>query len=219
MKTSAAKSGRSAKIATRLVPPSSLPSCRSRAGTSRSAIPPSLTASSTAWFTMPTASRCAESPCGRNAIRRRTRRRNERKLTSLSTGWRFIANKPASFTQVLLAALLCLLLPDNLDQSRRNFRVHSAVSESFTRVIDDDGGLDVVPSVVSFDRWHLCKLLVCELLIGKTDTECPLGNRGKALNRALQLRHDGTALTVEVSHKITAPAATHRWRWKNHMPR
>ena len=35
------------RIVIRLVPPSSLPSSRSRAGTSRSEIPPSLTASST----------------------------------------------------------------------------------------------------------------------------------------------------------------------------
>jgi hypothetical protein len=36
---------------------------------------------------MLTASRCAESPCARNAIRRRTRRRNESKSTSLSARW------------------------------------------------------------------------------------------------------------------------------------
>jgi DNA replication protein DnaC len=60
--------------------PSSLPSCRSRAGTSRSAIPPSPTESSIAWCTMPIASRCGESPCARNAIRlgrRATRKRSE----------------------------------------------------------------------------------------------------------------------------------------------
>src|ERR1035441_136069 len=92
MKTSVAKSGRSARIVTRLAPPFLLPSCRFRAGTSRLAIPPSLTASSTAWFTMPTASRCAESPCGRNAIRRRPRRKNEPKSISLSAKWRYYVN-------------------------------------------------------------------------------------------------------------------------------
>ncbi len=40
--------GKSARIVIRLATPSSLPSCRSRAGTSRSAIPPSPTASSIA---------------------------------------------------------------------------------------------------------------------------------------------------------------------------
>src|SRR5664280_1147821 len=44
------------------------------------------------WFTMPTASRCAESPCGRNAIRRRPRRKNEPKSISLSAKWRYYAN-------------------------------------------------------------------------------------------------------------------------------
>src|SRR6266852_1461216 len=63
MKASAAKSGKSARIATKLAPPCSLPSCPSRAGTSRSEIPPSPTASSTVWSTTPIASRCAESPC------------------------------------------------------------------------------------------------------------------------------------------------------------
>ena len=47
--------------------------------TSRSAIPPSLMASSTVWFTTPTASRCAENPCAKNEIRHRTRRRNDQK--------------------------------------------------------------------------------------------------------------------------------------------
>src|ERR1019366_1327420 len=83
MKTSAARTGRSAKIATRLVPPSLLPNCRSRAGTSRSAIPPSPMASWTVWFTTPTASKCVASPCARNAIRHRTRRRNEPKPVSV----------------------------------------------------------------------------------------------------------------------------------------
>jgi hypothetical protein len=51
-------------VAIRLAPRSSRPSCRCRAGTS----------------TMPTASKCAASPCARNATlrgRRMTRRRNE----------------------------------------------------------------------------------------------------------------------------------------------
>ena len=51
-----------------------------RAGMSKSGIPLSPAASSTAWCTMPIASRCAESPCARNAIPRETRamrRRNE----------------------------------------------------------------------------------------------------------------------------------------------
>jgi IstB-like ATP binding protein len=52
-------------------------SCRSRAGITRSAIPPSPMASWTVWFTTPTASKCAASLCARNAIRHRTRRRNE----------------------------------------------------------------------------------------------------------------------------------------------
>src|SRR5271165_7159433 len=89
MKTSAAKSGRSAKIVTRLAPRSSHPSYLSRAGTSRLAIPPSLTASSTVWFTTLIASKCAASPCGRSAIRRRTRRKNEPKSTTLSAKWGF----------------------------------------------------------------------------------------------------------------------------------
>src|SRR5664279_883821 len=84
MKPSAAKSGKYAKIATRPVPPSLPPNCRSHAGTSRLAIPPSLTASSTVWCTTPTASKCAASPCARNVIRHRTRRRNEPKPVSVS---------------------------------------------------------------------------------------------------------------------------------------
>ncbi len=40
--------------------------CPSHAGTSRSAIRPSPTASSTAWSTTPTASRCAETRCGKS---------------------------------------------------------------------------------------------------------------------------------------------------------
>jgi len=47
------------------------------------AIPPSPMASSTLWFTTPTASKCAASPCARNAIRHRTRRRNEPKPVSV----------------------------------------------------------------------------------------------------------------------------------------
>ena len=47
---------------------------------SATAIPASLMAFSTVWFTMPIASRCAESPFVRNAIRRRTRRRNATKV-------------------------------------------------------------------------------------------------------------------------------------------
>jgi len=95
MKTSAAKSGRSAKIVTRLVPPCSLPSCQSRAGTSKSEIPPPLTAYSTVSCTTLIASRCAESPCVRNVIRRRRRRRNEPKSTSLSARWGFLDSDPA----------------------------------------------------------------------------------------------------------------------------
>jgi len=53
MKPSVAKSGRSARIATKPVPPSSHLNFRSRAGTSRSAIPPLPMASSTVWFTTP----------------------------------------------------------------------------------------------------------------------------------------------------------------------
>src|ERR1039457_1712565 len=89
MKTSVAKSGRSAKIATRPVPPSLLPNSRFRAGTSRSAIPPSPMASWTVWFTTPTASKCVASPCARNAIRHRTRKRNEPKPVSVSYGTNF----------------------------------------------------------------------------------------------------------------------------------
>src|SRR5208283_3445808 len=77
MKTSAAKSGKSARIATKLAPPFSLPNCPSHAGTSRSEIPRSPTASSTVWSTTPIASKCAENPCARNAIHHPTRSRNE----------------------------------------------------------------------------------------------------------------------------------------------
>jgi len=45
----------------------------------RSEIPPSPTASSTAWYTTPIASRCAASPCEKIATRRVTRRKNEPK--------------------------------------------------------------------------------------------------------------------------------------------
>ena len=60
-----------------------LPNCRSRAGTSRSPIPPSPMASWAVWFTTPSASKCAASPCARNAIRYRTRKRNEPKPVSV----------------------------------------------------------------------------------------------------------------------------------------
>src|ERR1039458_3112196 len=77
MKTSVAKSGRSAKIATRPVPPFLLPNYRFRVGMSRLEILLSPMASWTVWFTTPTASKCAASPCARSGIRHRTRRRNE----------------------------------------------------------------------------------------------------------------------------------------------
>ena len=93
------RSGKSSTIAIRHVLLSSRRSCPWRAGMSKSAIPLSPTACSTAWCTMPIASRCAESPCARNAIRPRTRRRNEPKPTSLSASWRFHANNPRKFTR------------------------------------------------------------------------------------------------------------------------
>jgi DNA replication protein DnaC len=72
-----AKSGKSARTATRPVPPSSLPSCQWRAGTSRSAILPSPTASCTVWCTMPIASKCVENRCAKRAISRQERRAND----------------------------------------------------------------------------------------------------------------------------------------------
>src|SRR5580704_302609 len=77
MKANAAKSGRSARIATKLAPLCSLPSCPSRAGTSRSEIPPSPTASSTVWSTTPIASRCAESPCEKTVTHPGIQARND----------------------------------------------------------------------------------------------------------------------------------------------
>src|SRR3984893_14257902 len=67
MKASAAKSGKSVRIVTKLAPPFSLPNFPSRAGTNRSEILPSPTVSSTVWSTTPIASRCAASPCEKTA--------------------------------------------------------------------------------------------------------------------------------------------------------
>src|SRR5437899_10759926 len=111
MNVSAARSGRSARIATRLAPPSSLPSCRFRAGTSRSAIPPSPTASSTAWCTMPIVSRCAENRCAKNAIRR-TRRRNESFFYIEKQGIKVLA--PLSPAPQIPAQRLLRFAPDAL---------------------------------------------------------------------------------------------------------
>src|SRR5271167_1162040 len=174
MKTSVAKSGRSVRIATRLVPPFSLPSCRSHAGTSKSAIPPSLMASSTAWFTMPTASRCVESPCGRNAIRHRTRRRNEPKSTSLSASWGCHDSDRKKQNE---AFLWPLPLADDLDQFSKNSRAgFTERGEVLGNLVDHDGCLSLVPRMVSADRWHMCKLLIRELLIRKSNRKCVLSN-------------------------------------------
>src|ERR1019366_6151625 len=118
MKTSAAKSGRSAKIATRPVPPSLLPNCRSRAGTSKSAIPPSPMASWTVWFTTPTASKCAASPCARNTIRHRTKRRNEPKPVSVRCLLDKLAIRPPDDTRSPLQALRRKIAGDVEDQLR-----------------------------------------------------------------------------------------------------
>ncbi len=56
---------------------------KAAAGMSRSAIPPSPTASWTAWFTMPIVSRCGETRCVRNVIpqRRKRSRKNKSKVS------------------------------------------------------------------------------------------------------------------------------------------
>src|SRR5262252_3578001 len=83
---SAAKFGKSARIATKLAPPFSLPNYRSRAGTNRSEIPPSPTASSTVWSTTPIASRCAASPCEKTATHPRIKASNDPHLLYKEAG-------------------------------------------------------------------------------------------------------------------------------------
>ena len=64
---SVATSGRSARIATKYARPSSLRSCRSHAGMSRSAIRRWPIESSIAWSTTPIGLRCAGTRCGKVA--------------------------------------------------------------------------------------------------------------------------------------------------------
>ena len=70
---SAATSGRSVKIAIKCAQPSLRRNCRFHAGTSRSAIPHWLTASSTGWSTMRIGSRCGVIRCARVEVKRMDR--------------------------------------------------------------------------------------------------------------------------------------------------
>jgi len=70
---SAAISGRSAKIGVKCAQPSLRRNCRFHAGTSRSAIPHWLTASSTGWSTMRIGSRCGVIRCARVEVKRMDR--------------------------------------------------------------------------------------------------------------------------------------------------
>src|SRR6266853_1260836 len=118
MKASAVKSGRSARIATKLAPPCSLPSCPSRAGTSRSEIPPSPTASSTVWSTTPIASRCAESPCEKTVTHPGIQARNDPYLLYEGAGAKGLLplspapQIPADPASASLRTILCLTIPN-----------------------------------------------------------------------------------------------------------
>jgi DNA replication protein DnaC len=107
------------------VPPSSRLRCQSRAGTNRSAIPPSPTAFWTVWFTTRTASRCAENRCAKNKTLRRMRSRsNSPLLRGRGRGKGLLPLSPAPLS--LLESSFASLRTISLDDSEHLLHNHHA---------------------------------------------------------------------------------------------
>ncbi len=110
---------------------------------SRSAIPPSPMASWTVWFTTLTASKCAASPCARNAIRHRTRTRNEPKPVSvrcLSYGTNFPEPDSGQLPELASGVGRC----STADES------HAEPHEPITAGLQDSGTIRVSQGVIGY---------------------------------------------------------------------